>query len=87
MQVSGTGEGEVCRLGWVNQVWNWLKGDGCRAERCSVECLNCAACAAWWHGSVPVVVALAEDEDEAVSPGAKMSFSFTLDMLAWVLLL
>lgn len=34
---------------------------------------------------MPVVVALAEDE--VVSPGAKMSFSFTLDMLAWVLLL
>lgn len=81
VQVSGTGEGEVCKLGWVNQVWNCVKGEGCRVERCRVECLNWPARAGWWDGSVLFVVVSSE---AGASPGAKMSFSFAVDMLGWV---
>ncbi len=85
VQVSGTGEGEVCRLGCENQAWNWVKGDRSRAERCRVECWNWAACAGWCEGSVSLVLVVVWDEAGA-SPGAKMSFSLALDMLGWVVL-
>ncbi len=78
VQVSGTGEGEVCRLGCENQAWNWVKGERSREDRCRVECWNWAARAGRCEGSASLVVLL--DEARA-SPGAKMSFSFALDML------
>lgn len=81
VQVSGTVPG-VERAGWVNQLWNWVMGEGEREERWRGGDVNCAAREGWgvWEGSVVVV-----GEEEVVgSPGAKMSFSLCWeDMVGW----
>ena len=58
MHVSGTVE---LRAGWVNQAWNWVKGEESSWERMRVPDLNCAAC---W-GCIEV---------DCWSPGAKIGF-------------